>query len=427
MAESTQLIDAIGNLPTVQQMSQSDKITVIINQKGRQITARDMAGVLGSVISNDDRFYIQWKTTDVTKTITYGGNTALIEYFRDWVERGARPNEIKKDGTDFAYLRNSEGVESNVNWLKRADGTDSHYASDDAADYLQQVEIPSINLKYVKNDPAGYERVYFNLDSENCPSDMFPLFKDGYKDMPRYDMTFNADGQTANSCAGESQPEGVWSANLIFSMGKATNANMRFVTAWEITAFGWIQAAYYGTFNMQTALASGLSTESEAAARNFINGATDSLSAACGAISGGAFRFMYMENFCWGKQYLWGAGWYQTAAGKYRMTLDDAKAAEAVSISAANAEITGEYMTVAESGWKYGLAVDFFSGAALDNGASTSTGFCDGTYAYNAAGSIFYAGGHSGGGTDCGPFCRRLPYGASSAIWTLRGRCSLKR
>lgn len=424
--EKKQLADAIGGLPIVQKMNQDDRVVIVSGGKGQQISASGLAFAIGTAIANDDRFYIQWKTSDLVKSIEYGGNSTLIEIFRDWVERGARPCEIKKDGTDFAFLRNTEGVASSTNWLKREDGSDSHYASDDKTDYLQQVRIKSINIGFAKDAPVGYERVYFNLDSNACPSDMYPLFIDGYKDMPRYDMTFNDDGTTCNSCAGKSQPEGNWSANLIYSTAKVTNPDMVFVTAWEISAFAWIQAAYYGTFDMQTALARGLESGGEATARGFVNGSTDTLADSCGKIDSGAFRFMYMENFCWGKQHLWGAGFYQYANGKYRMTLDDNKAAKAIIISESDADIIGDYGAVETSEWQYGSEVDLITGVALNNLGSTSKSFFDGSYKYSSGGTVFYAGCYSVNGSTCGAFARYLAVSASSSGWYLRGRCSLK-
>ena len=370
-------------------------------------------------------FGIRWNIDDAVKTITIVGNTTLYNKFKTWVETSGKPCEIKKDFTNFAYLRNEAGVASNVNWTQRADGTGSHYATEDKNDYLQLVELQNINVAPFINLLDRTMTVYFNLDSV-CPNGFYRWFKNGTKCMGRYDLTFNEDGQTLDCAAGNSQPTGTFSANNIHSMTVATNANLLNWTAWEITVFGWLEVAYYGTFDVATVRGGQLNSGSEQAARGWVAGTTDTLVAACGA-AGGGHRFMYCENAIDGKQWLWGAGWKFKANGKAVFTMDDVKANAAVSITDANAEITVDFVEVAAANWQYPKNINFF-GMAEDIDGSSSTGITDGQYLTpSCANNVFYAGGYSGSGAICGVFARHASDSASAAYWNLRGRCALNR
>lgn len=370
-------------------------------------------------------FGIRWNIDDAVKIITVVGNTTLYNKFKTWVETSGKPCEIKKDFTNFAYLRNEAGVASNVNWTERADGTGSHYATEDKNDYLQLVELQNINVAPFINLLDRTMTVYFNLDSV-CPNGFYRWFKNGTKCMGRYDLTFNEDNTTLDCAAGNSQPTGTFSANNIHSMTVATNANLLNWTAWEIMVFGWLEVAYYGTFDVATARGGQMNSGGESAARNWVAGTTDTLVAACGAVGGG-HRFMYCENAIDGKQLLWGAGFKYKANGKAVMTMDDAKANAAVVITDANAEITIDFLQVDAAGWVYPKNVDFF-GMASEAGGSSSTGVTDGQYLTpSCANNVFYAGGNSSGGAFCGVFYRNATNSASNAYWGLRGRCALNR
>ena len=358
-------------------------------------------------------FGIRWNIDDAVKTITVVGNTTLYNKFKTWVETSGKPCEIKKDFTNFAYLRNEAGVASNVNWTERADGTGSHYATEDKNDYLQLVELQNINVAPFINLLDRTMTVYFNLDSV-CPNGFYRWFKNGTKCMGRYDLTFNEDNTTLDCAAGNSQPTGNFSANSIHSMTVATNANLLNWTAWEIIVFGWLEVAYYGTFDVATARGGQMNSGSESAAR-----------AACGAVGGG-HRFMYCENAIDGKQWLWGAGWKFTANGVAKFTMDDVKANAAVTVTDANAEITVNFHVVAAAGYKYPKNINFF-GMAEDEDGSSSTGITDGQYLNTAGGTVFYAGGASGYGANCGVFARFANTSASYAYWSQRGRCALNR
>ena len=188
-------------------------------------------------------FGIKWSLDDKVKTIEYVGNTALVDGFKSWVDTSAKPCEIKKDGTDFAYLTNTSGVASSTNWTTRADGSASHYQTSDKADYLQMVELQNINIGCTINNLERSMTVWFNLDSD-CPNGFHRWFKASKKLFARYDSTFNADATTIDACYGTSQPSGNWSFNLAHTRTKATNANLMNLTAWEIICMSWIQSAY---------------------------------------------------------------------------------------------------------------------------------------------------------------------------------------
>ena len=374
------------------------------------------------VVKNDRSFGIRWSTEDTVKTIEYVGNISLVDKFKDWVDNSPLPCEIKKDGTDFAYLTNTAGVASSTNWLTRADGSSSHYQSDDKADYLQMVELKSINIGFESDETYKTMTVWFNLDEE-CPNGFHPWFKNGKKLIARYDSTFNADGSTIDACYGTTQPTGNWSFNLAHTQTKATNANLLNLTAWEIICLTWIQSAYYKSFDMQTALAGGIQSGSESAARNYVNGSTDTLTTPHGKISSGAFRFMYMENAFWGKQWIMGFGWRGQNGTGY-LTFDDVKANKAATMSLDDADVTMSYLT--NTNGSYMKNVDFFT-MPIEVGGSTTSGFYDGNWSNTYNDRIFYAGGSSGAGAICGAFARRVDSAASSAAWVLRARCAMNR
>lgn len=421
--------------PTAQAVAECEAATQAANEAAERANhnAQVITGTVAEIaakVTNELQtlqlasFGIRWSMDDTVKTIEIVGNTALYEKFKAWVETSGKPCEIKKDFTDFAYLKNTAGVASNENWQKRDDDTNSHYATADKNDYLQLVELQNINIAPFVNLLDRTMTVYFNLDKE-CPNGFYRWFKNANKCMGRYDLTFNADGSTLDCAAGNSQPTGTFSANEIHSMTVATNANLLNWTAWEIIVFGWLQVAYYKSFDVATKRGGQMNSGSESAARNWVAGTTDTLTEACGAVGGG-HRFMYCENAIDGKQWLWGAGWKFTANGKAKMTMDDVKANAAVTVSDANAEIEIDFLQVEADGWQYPKNIGFF-GMAEELGGSSSSGITDGQYLHTGGGTVFYAGGASGTGATCGVFARYAADSAGNAAWYRRGRCALNR
>ena len=374
------------------------------------------------VAKSSESFGIRWSLDDTVKTIEYVGNTALVDRFKSWVDSSAKPCEIKKDGTDFAYLTNTAGVESSTNWATREDGSASHYQTEDKTDYLQMVELPNINIGSSINQLDRTMTVWFNTDT-NCPAGFYRWFKAGKKLFARYDSTFNDDATTIDACYGTSQPTGNWSFDLAHTRTKATNTNLMNITAWEIICLSWIQAAYYQSFDMQTALAGGLQSGSETAARSYINGSTDTLTTPHGKISSGAFRFMYLENAFWGKQWLAGFGW-RGEAGKGYLTFDDEKANKAATMALEDADVTMSYLTNCNG--TYCKDVDFFT-MPIEAGGSSTTGFYDGNWSSASTSCVFYVGGASYIGSGCGAFARSLAGDASISYWAFRARCAMNR
>ena len=213
-------------------------------------------------------FGIEWSLDDTVKTLEYVGNTSMEAAFKNWCDTSGKPCEIKKDGTDFAYLTNTSGVASSTNWLTRADGSASHYQSSDKANYLQMVEQQNVNVGSFINYTTRKMAVYFNFDKV-CPVGFHRWFKNDTKLLGRYDFTPNADGSTVDCAYGLSQGTAVtWSANLMLTRLKATKSDLMEVTAWELIVDAWLQACYYKTFDISSsARGRGVESGSEAAAR----------------------------------------------------------------------------------------------------------------------------------------------------------------
>lgn len=372
-------------------------------------------------------FGIEWSLDDEVKTLEYVGNTSMEAAFKNWCDTSGKPCEIKKDGTDFAYLTNTPGVASNTNWLTRADGSASHYQSADKADYLQMVEQENVNVGCFINYTTRKMAVYFNFDKV-CPAGFNRWFKNDTKLLGRYDFTPNADGSTVDCAYGLSQGTAVtWSANLMLTRLKATKTDLMEVTAWELIVDAWLQACYYKTFDIpSSARGRGVESGSETAARNYVNGTQDSLTTPHGAASGttyGGYRWMYRENPTDGKQWLWGAGWRGQNGTGY-LTFDDEKANAAATMSLDNADVTMTYLTNCDG--TYMKNVDFFT-MPIEAGGGSSSGFCDGNWSNIANDRIFYSGGTSYSGVVSGPFARYVYLDASAAYWNGRGRCALNR
>ena len=412
-----------SDYPTKTEVSSS--ISSAINEHNSSTSAH--ATLIRSIAKEEvakstESFGLRWSLDDTVKAPEYVGNTTLVDKFKNWVDISPLPCEIKKDGTDFAYLTNTAGVASSTNWATRKDGSASHYQTSDKADYLQMCELFNINISPSINQLDRTMTVWFNTDT-TCPAGFYRWFKNKSKLIARYDSTFNADGTTIDACYGTSQPTGDWSFDLSHTRTKATNANLMNLTAWEIICLSWIQSAYYKTFDMQTALAGGLQTGSETVARGYVNGSTDTLTTPHGKIDSGAFRFMYLENAVWGKQWLMGFGW-RGQAGKGYLTFDDVKANKAATMALEDADVTMTYLT--NTGGTYCKNVDFFT-MPIEAGGSSTTGFYDGNWSSTSNDRVFYVGGDSGNDSNCGAFARFLSYDASISGWSLRARCAMNR
>jgi len=372
---------------------------------------------------NADYVGFSVRLSDTTKVMNMIGTAEQLAAFDDWVDNSPKPCEVKKDGTDFAYLTNTAGVASSTSWLTRADGTASKYSIQDK-NYLQMVELENVNISV---ETTGTQlRVMFNF-SPVCPEGFHRMFAEPTKLVGRYDLTFNSDGSTLDCCNGTSQPSGTFSFDNLHSMLNATGADLLGWTAWEISCFAWIQAMRFRTLDVpSSARGKGLQSGSEAAARGWVNGTTDSLTTPHGGVDqngNGGYRFMYMENCTDGKQWLMGFGWHGNN-GKGYFTRDDYKANVQALIPILECEVEHDYPTNLSETYAKNVSE---LGIATEGGGSASSGFFDGNWSNTSDDRIFYAGGASSDGAFCGPFARSVDLDASHATWNRRGRVALRK
>ena len=363
------------------------------------------------------------RLNDTAKVMNIIGTAEQLAAFDEWVDESPRPCEVKKDGTDFAYLTNTAGVASNVNWQTRVGGTASKYSTGDK-NYLQMVELENVNISV---ETTGTQlRVLFNF-AEIAPEGFHRMFAEPTKLMSRYDLTFNTDGNTLDCTKGTSQPSGTFSFDNLHSMLDATGTDLLNWTAWEIACLAWIQAMRFRTLNVPgSARGRGLQDGSESAARGWVNGTTDTLIDPHGGVNqsgNGGYRFMYMENCTDGKQWLCGFGW-RGDNGVAHFTRDDYKANIAATISVEDCEATHDYPTDLSTTYAKNVSE---LGIATESGGSDSSGFFDGSWSNTSTARIFYAGGDSYAGSFCGPFARAVVNDAANAAWSLRGRCALRK
>ena len=372
---------------------------------------------------NADYVGFSVRLSDTTKVMNMIGTVEQLAAFDDWVDNSPKPCEVKKDGTDFAYLTNTAGVASSTSWLTRADGTPSKYSTQDK-NYLQMVELENVNISI---ETTGTQlRVMFNF-SPVCPEGFHRMFAEPTKLMSRYDLTFNSDGSTLDCCNGTSQPSGTFSFDNLHSMLAASGSDLLSWTAWEIACLGWIQAMRFRTLDVpSSARGKGLQSGSEAAARGWVNGTTDSLTTPHGGVNqngNGGYRFMYMENCTDGKQWLMGFGWHGNN-GKGYFTRDDYKANAQALIPILECEVEHDYPTNLSETYAKNVSE---LGIATEGGGSASSGFFDGNWSNTSDDRIFYAGGSSYSGAFCGPFARTVDTDAAYANWDRRGRVALRK
>ena len=372
---------------------------------------------------NADYVGFSVRLSDTTKVMNMIGTAEQLAAFDDWVDNSPKPCEVKKDGTDFAYLTNTAGVASSTNWLTREDGTPSKYSIKDK-NYLQMVELENVNISI---ETTGTQlRVMFNF-SPVCPEGFHRMFAEPTKLMSRYDLTFNSDGSTLDCCNGTSQPSGTFSFDNLHSMLDASGLDLLSWTAWEIACLGWIQAMRFRTLDVpSSARGKGLQSGLEAAARGWVNGTTDSLTTPHGGVNqngNGGYRFMYMENCTDGKQWLMGFGWHGNN-GKGYFTRDDYKANAQALIPILECEVEHDYPTNLSETYAKNVSE---LGIATEGGGSASSGFFDGNWSNTSDDRIFYAGGASSDGAVCGPFARGVNRDAAYAGWHRRGRVALRK
>ena len=398
----------------------------IEDRVGRELTAQLSADI---ALLKTNYTGIRWNIADDEKVIEYIGSNALKTKLMNWIDNSAKPCEVKKDGTDFAYLVNTEGIASSTNWLRRVSGASSHYNTSDKADYLQMVELENINVAELIDEDTGTHSILFNFD-ELTPTGFHRWFHEHTKLMSRYDLTFHgqdANATTVDCCKGNSQPSGNFSFNNIQTLVAATGAKILKWTAWEIAVLAWLQAYRFGTFDVpNTERGRGLQDGGEAAARGWVSGTTDSLTTPHGGVNqdgNGGYRFMYMENPTDGKQWLMGFGW-RGMNGRAYFTYDDFKANAAALMPIEDADDDHTYPTDLSA--SYAKEVNLL-GIAKDKNGSSTTGFYNGNWSNTENDRIFYAGGTTNIGVLCGAFARDVNYDVSFACWDQRGRCAMRK
>lgn len=400
-----------------------------------------------SSVHYNNELIMQWNENDTAKAPSFYGDVSHDD-FKAWVDSAAKVCEIKKDGSNFAYLKMSG---NNVaDYTLRADGSASHYNTADKADYLQMTEIKNVNVGLFKDSVKGTKQVRFNFDA-GCPKGFykwFPNSTSGTKLFGRYDVapitsTSAAGTEGINCCYGESQgawtennyAKGNWSSNTLLAGIKATNANLLEETYWEHLVMSYLFCAYYKTFDTQS-VATGLqSGYNNGYAGQWTAGGTDSILTPHGknAVVNGnneAYKFMHLENPLHGKQWIWGAGWVGKSVegkGEYWLTLDDIVANKTATLSKNDAQFYGTYLAGSTIYNKFISKIDLF-GVPTEANASSSTGFYDGFWAQNLYDSrVAYLGGYSNGGLVDGAFARDFFYDAPSASWNRRGRITMNK
>ena len=412
-----------------------------------------------SQVHYNNEFIMRWNDEDTAKTPTFLGDVSLSE-FKDWVDGASKPCEIKKDGTDFAYLKmDGNNVAS---FTTRADNSTSHYSSADKEDYLQMTEIENINVGLFQDSKNKTKEVRFNFD-EGCPAGFhkwFPNATTGKKLWGRYNVTAvnkasNTSTYGINVAYGDRQSEDNydatsykenWSANYLMNginylnnhiNSDAAYSNYKFMemTYWEHLVLTYIFCAYFGTFDTQSkykGLASNYNTAGTTGGANqWLNGNTDTILTHYGSLAASGseastdagYKFMHMENPLHGNQWIWAAGWHGEST-KYYMTFDDIKANAAATMAIANADVEGDILAMNSS---YIDKIDLF-GVPTALQTQSSEGFYDGAWSNQGLnGAVAYLGGNSYFGAIDGAFARAFDTGASSQSWGRRGRVTMNR
>ena len=411
----------------------------------------------------NNEFIMRWSNNDTVITPTFLGDISHEE-FKAWVDQCSNPCEIKKDGTEFAYLKHTD-------LTKKLDGTDSHYG-EDYPDFLQFSEIENINVGLFQNTKEGWCEVRFNFD-KGCPKGFHKWFAHPYwnvekkkytKLIGRYNIipvdtvsTIATNGITINAGFNMNPTNGSFtytyekenlSANAILSginntlTTEATEAGMKLleITYWEHLVMSYIFAAYFKTFDSQS-IALGLQDDWRNFCGNYPNGAIDSATtflkgagdshfavASTTNNSNQIYKFLWLDMPLFGQQWIWGAGFVGNSAvipGQYWMTFDDLVANKAATMSKDDADVIGQYP--ANISGTYIKTMDLF-GVPQTAGGSSSTGLYDGFWnTVPQDNCIAYLGGISSDGLLCGSWARIFNNGASNATWGPRGRATMVR
>lgn len=408
---------------------------------------------IDSQVHYNNEFIMRWSTEDKAKVPSFYGEVSH-ETFKSWVDSASVPCEINRaNGNITPYTMDGNNVQD---WssLHRTD-----------PGYLQMTRIQNINVGCFQDTSKKIKEVRFNFD-KGCPQGFHKWFpnstaSDGSKLWGRYDVI--PDGTTDTNtgiriCAGTDEhmgavpsgkesewAKGNWSSIRLHNAYKNEQnvSGLLEVTYWEHYVLSMIFSAYYKTFNHQSVFR-GLSDSWPANGGLWANGQTeDSLTTPHGTLAAegqesstaAGMRFMHMENPIYGKQWIWGAGWYGTGSGRYYMTFDDiyANADSTYQTFTATANppshvVTGTYPTSSN----YISNIDVYgvpspAGETWGDSAwaGSSLGFYDYAYLDTGGSRVAYLGGISNGGDRCGGFARIFYSGAAGEGWDRRGRVTM--
>ena len=355
----------------------------------------------------NDEFRMRWYDSDVAKVPTFYGEISQSK-FMDWVNNSCFPCEIKKDGTDFAYLCTESGSTTMKDWTKRSDGTTaSHYNTTDKLDYLQMTELQNVNVGLFRNSSEGWNEIRFNFDT-GCPNGFHRWFAHPYwnstkvnpitgktgvwtKLMARYDSASSGTSTDAasmtNVAFGTAQATStdLFSATSLLALNTKTSSNLLEITYWEQLVLSYIFCAYFKTFDSQS-IYEGLTNEDEDTVLTWASGQTDTLLTHFGQLGDyKGYRFMHMENPIHGKQALWTSGCTNTIIKankliKTFLSYDDIVSNSTVILTPDNSDVVefldGSYLGF--GGFIYNINLwGFVNSNAAGPHASSSTGFYD--------------------------------------------------
>ena len=418
----------------------------------------------------NNEFIMRWNDNDTAPVPTFSGSISLAD-FKEWVDNASCPCEIGKDGQNFNYLLLTNYEKTASDYTGTTLLGDSHYKTEDKADYLQMTEIENVNVGLFKDSKKGIKEVRFNFD-KGCPKGFHKWFAHPYwneergcytKLIGRYNTTpagtnTSATAAGINCAFGLSQGGsnannytlGSWNANLLLAATKATMAEdsgctLLQETYWEHVVLSYIFSAYYETFNHQSIFyghatdyntAENPNNPTGAGAGAGLNGHTDSLLMPHGttvsnpSTTNGGYRFMHIENAIHGQQWIWGAGCREkvtSTEGTYYMTYDDVVANKIATLAFDDADVIGKFAAGSSVNNKFISKIDLLAMPTEVNGTS-STGFCD-AIMVNGTGAdrIAYVGGYSNFGSSNGGFARLFNLVATHTSWTLRGRVTMNR
>jgi hypothetical protein len=402
----------------------------------------------------NDELRMRWYDKDTAKTPTFYGEITQDE-FKTWVDSTCFPCEIKKDGTDFAYLKTGTGTAMS-DWSKRANSAASHYNTTDKLDYLQMVELQNVNVGLFHNASEGWNEIRFNFDT-GCPSGFHKWFAHPYwnstkvnpitgqtgvwtKLMARYDSSSSGTSTDAasmtNVAFGTAQATSTdpFSATSLLALNTKTNSNLLEITYWEQLVLSYIFCAYFKTFNSQSIYGGLISGTSD---YTWTSGQTDTLLTHFGQLGNNmGYRFMHMENPIHGKQAIWTSGCTTTRISanklvKTCLSYDDQVSNSAVILTLDNSDVVEslDYSVITSpDGYVNNVNLWGFNNSNT-TGGSSSLGFYDKQYTEYNQGDGDYcmaAGGNSADGAGCGAFWRG-GFLSTSTNAAIRGRATLIR